>query len=69
MFQRITKSRKILEKCAEKAKKNSASETIGNSDEGEEDFKTNQRQYMDEATRKRAVKDVSFTLYSVIEIS
>ncbi|XP_065582099.1 uncharacterized protein LOC136041370 [Artemia franciscana] len=57
VFQRIAASRKLLKKCAEEAKKCSASETIGNSGDEEEDSKTNKRQYMDEATRKRAVKD------------
>jgi len=54
-----------LEKCAKEAKKYSASETTGNSDEEEEKSKTNKRQYMDEATRKREVNDLSFTLISV----
>ena len=64
VFQRIAKSRKLLEKCTEEAKKCSASEAKGNSDE--EDSKKNQSKNMDEVTRKNIVNDVSFTLDLVI---
>ncbi|XP_065559552.1 uncharacterized protein LOC136026781 [Artemia franciscana] len=65
VFQRIAKSRKLLEKCTEEAKKCSASEAKGNSDE-EENSKKNQTKNMDEVTRKNIVKVVSLTLDFVI---
>ena len=65
VFQRIAKSRKLLEKCTEEAKKCSASEAKGNSDE-EENSKKNQTKNMDEVTRKSIVKVVSLTLDFVI---
>ena len=62
-FQRIAASRTVMEKCTEQAEACSISVNIGNPNEEQED---NKHKYMDETTRKRVNKDVSFTLNSVI---
>ncbi|XP_065564005.1 uncharacterized protein LOC136029495 isoform X3 [Artemia franciscana] len=65
VFQRIGKSRKLLEKCAEEAKKCSALKAKGNSDE-EEDSKKNQSKNMDELTRKKIAKDMTRTIKNIV---